>query len=227
MKDSCRSCPVLHTSFFAALHGPRRDAAPCLFTLCRCRKRHLLYQEGNPASRVYILKSGVVKAYRTDLSGRTQIIDLVAPGSVFGLEGLSGGHYLLTAEVAADGEVCHVETSRFRGLLADSTALAQEVIRMLSGSIALYHQRILGLGTRCAQARLAALILGLLASSPAESAWRGVELPVSRQELASLVGVRPETLSRILADLSRGRVVSVEGRRVLILDPARLRALTS
>jgi CRP/FNR family transcriptional regulator len=222
MKDYCRGCPVLQTSFFAALKGSMKGLLACLFVYGRYARRQVLFQEGNPAIRVFALKSGWVKTYRGEPGGRQQIIELIGPGGVFGLDGLGSEQYSVSAEALCPSEVCFFEKDRFLELAAANPALSVELIRILSLALAGYHQRLTSLGTKPAQARLAALLLGLL---PDGGGRASADLPLSRGELAGFVGVRLETLSRLLLDLRRRRVLSLDGRRLVVHDSHRLRDL--
>lgn len=223
MKEYCKSCPVLTTSFFSALKGPARDAFLCHFVYGHYRKRHVVFQEGHPATRVFALKSGLMKTYKTSREGRSQLIALVRPGEVFGLDGIGGSHYSVSAEVLADAEICFFETARFTELLAGNPALSREIISILSASLVDCRNKVLGFGTKTASARLAAFLLGLLpASSGKERDGARVELPISRGEVADLIGARLETVSRLLKAMKRRKLLSVRGHQIRIMDLARL-----
>lgn len=226
MKEYCRGCPVLKTSFFAALKGSMKDALVCLFVYAKYRPRHILFQEGHPAARVYALKSGLVKVYKTSSAGRQQMLELVRPGGLFGLEGLSSEQYPVSAEVVADSEVCFFETEKFTAALAENPELSREAVRILSRALVDYHGRLLGLGTKTARARLASFLLWLLPEDLRGGSPRArFELPLSRGEIASLIGVRLETVSRLLQLFREKRILAVSGRRVEVLELARLKAL--
>lgn len=225
LKEHCRGCPVLTTSFFSAFKGPARDMLLCAFVHGRYRKRHIVFQEGNPATRVFALKSGLLKTYKTSRDGRSQLIALVRPGEVFGLDGVGGSQYSVTAEVLADAEICFFETALFAEVLARNPALSREIISILSASLADCRGKMLGFGTRTASARLAAFLLSLLPEDAGrDAAGARVELPISRGEVAELIGARLETVSRLLAAMKRGRLLSVAGHRIRIRDRARLEA---
>lgn len=220
MREQCEACPVLRTSFFAALKGPAKDLILCLFVYGKYRRRQVLFQEGNPATRLFALKSGLIKTYKTSPDGRVQVIELLRPGEVFGLEGLSGEDYSVTAEVLADAEICFFETARFLEVLKGAPDLSREIIRILSGSLLECRGKMLGFGTKTASARLASFFLSLLEPG----AEQEIDLPLSRGEVADLIGARIETVSRLLQTLKRRRILSARGHRIRVLDLPRLKA---
>lgn len=223
MKEYCKGCPVLSTSFFSALKGPAKDLLLCLFVYGKYRRQQVLFQEGNPTTRVFALKSGLIKTYKTSTDGRVQLIELIRPGEVFGLEGLSSQEYSVTAEVLADAEVCFFETARFVALLRDNPDLSREIIRILSGSLLDYRGKMLGFGTKTASARLAAFFLSLLTPGT-DGARADIELPLSRGEVADLIGTRLETVSRLLDVFKRRRIIAVRGNRIRVLDLPKLQS---
>jgi CRP-like cAMP-binding protein len=90
--------------------------------------------------------------------------------------------------------------------------LAAEILRLLAGIEAGMLQR--------APQRLASYLCTLAGSDGA--AARRVSLPVSKTVVAAMLGVKKETLSRLLRDLSERRVIAVSRREITILDRARL-----
>lgn len=226
MKDYCKGCPVLNTSFFSALKGPAKDLVLCLFVYGKYRRRQVLFQEGNPTTRVFALKSGLIKTYKTNADGRVQLIELVRPGETFGLEGLSSKEYSVTAEVLADAEVCFFETARFTALLRDNPDLSREIIRILSGSLLEYRGKMLGFGTKTASSRLASFFLSLLTPG-SDGASADISIPLSRGEVADLIGTRLETVSRLLESFRRRKILSVRGKHIRVLDFPKLQASAS
>lgn len=213
---------MLTTGFFAALKGPAKDQLLCLFVHGTYRKRQVLFQEGNPAARVFAIKSGLVKLYQTSSDGSLQLIQLVRPGEIFGLEGLTNGQYSVTAEVVTEAELCFFENDRFVAVMKANPALSYEIIRILTGNLQDCRGKMLGFGTKTAAARLASFLMSLLPAGAGPSAV--IELPLSRGEVSDLIGTRLETVSRLLASMKRRRILSVRGHRIKVLDVPRLKA---
>ena len=131
MKSYCVRCPVLTTGFFASLGPPSKKIVSCLMVYSRYRKHQILYHEGNPADRIYALKSGLVKTYKTDSSGQEQLMGFVKPGEVFNLEHLHNGHCAVTAEVVADSEACYIGGQQLHATMAGNPPFALEIIKLL------------------------------------------------------------------------------------------------
>ncbi|MFH1725810.1 MAG: Crp/Fnr family transcriptional regulator [Elusimicrobiota bacterium] len=226
MKDHCRDCPVVKTGLFATLRRSSKSAVSCMMVHGRYKRRQILYQEGNPSSRVYAVKSGMVKIYKSQTYGKDQIIDVMGPGAVFNLESLSLGRCSVSAEVLAESELCFVERERLARLLGDNRDLAMEVIRILSQSLAASHDRMLEFGTQSAKARLASFFIRLFPLvTDGEALTTEIRLPISRREIGDLIGVSLETVSRLFRLLSREGIASANHRQVTILSLPRLRKM--
>src|ERR1035437_2046859 len=148
MKSCCARCPVLTTGFFAGLRPRSQKTVSCLMIYGRYRKRQILCQEGTPAPRVYALKSGLVKTYKTDSTGKEQLMGFVKAGEVFNLESLLNTQCPMTAEVLADSEACYFEGQRFLDEMAGNPVLSVEVIKLLSKALVKSQDQILSFGTK-------------------------------------------------------------------------------
>lgn len=235
-KPYCSGCPVLKTGFFAALNGPSKNLLNCIMEYGRYNPRQILFQEGNPATRIYAIKAGFVKTFRTHPLGKDQVIQLATPGDVINLEGIHGGRCTVTAEVLMESEICFFEVRRLMDLAARNSSLAMEIMRLMSFSIEQSQRRILDFGTRTAKARLARFLLDLLPHDvvhatedvPRKRSAKPVAevtLPLTRQEIADLIGVRLETISRLFLTLRDKKVLTTERRIVRVHDIDRLIAL--
>jgi CRP/FNR family transcriptional regulator len=237
-KAYCAGCPVLTTGFFAALNGPTKSLLNCLMEYGRYNPKQILFQEGNPSTRIYAIKTGYIKTFRTHPLGKDQVIQLAKPGDVINLEGIQGGKCTVTAEVLTDAEICFLEIGRLTDMAARDNKLSTEVMRLMAHSIEQSQHRILDFGTRTAKARLARFLLDLIPHSdvqyPKERSMKAgkktskisvINLPLTRQEIADLIGVRLETISRLFLLLKNKGILSTDRRTVRVLDANRLLAL--
>ena len=221
IRETCRDCPMLKTPFQQALRG-RSTACPMIHG--RYRQGQVLFQQGNPATRIYAVKSGLLKTYKTEPGGRHQLMDLLGPGDVLALEAVRAEEYCVGAEALADSEACFMERARLLELVGQSVPLALEVIRSLSQSVMDCRSRMLDLGTKTAKARLASFFMRLIPPDLAEATSADIHIPISRSEIADLIGVTPETISRLLQHLTARRIIAASGKRLRVLDVIRLQA---
>ncbi len=176
-----------------------------------------LFRRGERLRRVFVVMSGAVQVSRADREGRAKIVDLALPGDVVGFDDFASGLYAGDAVVLRDAVVCAIEPQRWWRLSARNPRLpalaslgATQVNRVLRQNMRLR------LG---AASRLADCLLQL-----AEKLGRAeIELPLSYQDLANYLDLRPETMSRALHELEDQQCLRRAGRARLELDPERLR----
>lgn len=182
----------------------------------------LLWREGETSGLLVAIRTGRVKIYRLLPTGRAITVFLFGPNDVFGfLPFLDGEPYpayaqaldIVTAEVMSRADLL--------GAIGARPEISMTLFALLGRRLRDSFERIERLSTPGVVARVAAAIEGLLAQ--AQPATPIVELPVSASELASAIGISPETLSRSISRLARDGVVRRLGpRRLQILDAGAL-----
>jgi CRP/FNR family transcriptional regulator, dissimilatory nitrate respiration regulator len=184
----------------------------------------IIFNQGDTASRFFMVLTGIVRLYRTSAAGEEKIIDLVQPGALFAeAVFFMGGRYPVHA--AALERVCLIsfDFADLADCLKNNTALA---FRMMAGMSKRIHDLVneidrLTLGTACQ--RLAFYLLEAAQDNPSPQAR--IQLKVPKNVIASRIGVKPETLSRLFAKFKDEQVLEVQGDTLVLLDPLRLRSL--
>jgi len=181
----------------------------------------LLFLQGEPAERVYLVLEGWVRLVRRSADGREVTIRIFGPG-----ESLGEAVAFLEEPYPVSGEV--VETARLlaiprRTLVAaveEDPALARAMIASLARRLHDFVRQVEQLSGRSTTERVAGF---LLRYCPGDRGTCTVELPLDKSLVAARLGMQPETFSRALARLRRLGVAS-HGRRVEIADVTALRA---
>ncbi|MFH2204909.1 MAG: Crp/Fnr family transcriptional regulator [Elusimicrobiota bacterium] len=231
----CKGCPVLQTGFFGALNSESKAALTCMMEYGHYIPRQILYQEGNPATRIYAVKTGYVKTYRTHPLGKHQVIQIAKGGDVLNLESVHGRQCTVTAEVLTNSEICFLEVRQLMERAKRSGALAMEIIQILAAAIVDSQQRILDFGTLDAKARFAGFLLDMLPEEAVAAAASGgprrggkeagFRLPLTRHEIADLIGVRLETISRLFQLFKEKKIIAADCRQVRVLNAGKLAEL--
>jgi len=178
----------------------------------------LLFSEGEPATDVHVLFSGMVEISRTD--GRRDCgVLMFTDGDVFmPAAALFEERYLVSGRVLTPARVLLLRGDALREEAMRNAQLAMRICQVLSGQWRMAVRHILDLKCRSAPERLAAFLLRLVDESPfSESA----ELPIPKRYLASRVGMTAETLSRTL-QLLADNGLHVRGNRILVKDRVRI-----
>ncbi|MGD8719208.1 MAG: Crp/Fnr family transcriptional regulator [Candidatus Zixiibacteriota bacterium] len=184
----------------------------------------MLFSEEDDAAAFFVVAEGRVKVFKQSPDGRELIIKIMRAGDMVGeAAALTGGRYPASAQALEDTTAAEVPRREFIALVKEAPELALGIIAALSARLYQISAVLEKLTLKEVPARLASYLL-----ERATGGGRGperVDLDVSKTALAAELGTVPETLSRALRRLADAGVIEVEGRRVVILDPASLRLL--
>ncbi|MHB0885590.1 MAG: Crp/Fnr family transcriptional regulator [Bacillota bacterium] len=177
-----------------------------------------VFAEGDPVEAVYFVKSGLVKAFRTDAEGHEQIVNLLVPGDFFPHVGfLDGGPAPATAVTV--GETCLGLVNRrdFMGLLSQHTSITVQLLAAMDKRIRGLQEQIKELGLLTAPSRVGRILLRLAEQIGEDrGGLKVLRLGLSQQDMASMAGVSRETVSRLLSEFRREGVVTGEGNQLMI-----------
>jgi len=180
----------------------------------------VLFSQGDQADRFFFLLKGQVKLYRLSTEGNEKIIEIVGPGHTFAeaLMFLSRPRYPVSCAALSPAELLAIDAADFTAMLRDSVDTCMMLLGELSQRLRGLIAEIDRLSLQSATCRVAGY---LLAKAPADADEYQLEVP--KGVVASRLSVKPETFSRIIKHLSEGRIISVHGGLIRILDRAALR----
>jgi len=191
----------------------------------RYARGQVLFHEGTPALGVYCIRSGRVKCYKAVPDGKFYILRIAEEGSVLGLESLvSSGSCVMTAAMLDDGWVCFIDRARVLDLLRRRPSAAIAIIDALGREVRVSYTERLDLAYSAVRSRMARL-LSLLTEThgaPGDGGTIRIDLPLSREELAEMIGTAPETAIRLLSEFRRLDLIDLRGRSLTVRNRARL-----
>src|SRR5215470_11232002 len=190
----------------------------------RVRKRGVLYWPGDAFGALYAIRIGMFKTVALAPDGREQITGFHMAGDIVGLDGISSGRYGCQAIALEDSEVCVVPFKQLDELALELSTLRRNLYRVIARDICRDHDMLLSLGSRCAEERLVLFLLNLAERYQARgySASEFV-LRMTREEIASYLGLKLETVSRLFSHLQGEGLIQVQGRAVKLLDSPALK----
>jgi CRP-like cAMP-binding protein len=175
-----------------------------------------IFTEGDEASHVYLVASGMVRLSRFAASGRRQVIALMLPGDVFGFP--EQGLYANSAKPMGDVALYRVPWSRLNQLLRHEPQLQSSFLVRLAFDLRQAQKRILILGQQNVSQRLASFLFELMEYADFYDAQqKTLLLPLSRFDLADYLGTSPETVVRVVARLEKDGLIRRLSSRLLLV----------
>jgi CRP/FNR family transcriptional regulator len=147
-------------------------------------------------------------------------------GEIVGLDGISGERHACEAVALEDSEVCVLPFARLDALARDVPALRRNLYRVIARDLCRDQDMMLLLGSRCAEERVALFLLNLADRYQMRGySSREFVLRMTRDEIASYLGLKLETVSRLFSHLQEQGLLQVQGRAVKLLDLGALKRL--
>jgi CRP/FNR family transcriptional regulator, dissimilatory nitrate respiration regulator len=189
------------------------------------RRGETIFLEGDPGDGFYIVAAGKVKVFKVSLEGKEQILHIYGPGNPFGeVPVFSGDNFPANAVALVKSRLLFFSRRAFTDLITANPSLSMNMLAVLSMRLREFAVQIENLSLKEVPGRLASYLL-YLAEEQTPAAGAPIRLPISKGQLASLLGTIPETLSRILAKLSTQLMIRVNGSEIEITDQAQLEEL--
>lgn len=195
----------------------------------RFDSHEILFHEDDTADHLYEVASGSVMLYRLLADGRRQVVDILSAGDLFGMS--VTGVYDCSAETLVPTDVRVLDKRE----IERSADLQNHVNRCLMGRIEALHSHAVLLGRKSAAERVASFLMrfvpnrGVVGCAGPRGAGdeKVVVLRMTRQEIADYLGLTIETVSRVLSDLKRRGIISIEKNdRIRLSDVCRVCQLT-
>ncbi|ARP93034.1 helix-turn-helix domain-containing protein [Bordetella genomosp. 13] len=197
--------------------------------ICASRKvsrGDTLYRRGDAFRNLYAIKAGAFKTVITLRDGREQVTGFQIAGEPLGLEGIHAGEHTADAVALEDGVVCIIPYGRLERLCGEVRAMQRHLHRVMSGEIVQASQLMALLGSMRAEERVSAFLLNLSQRLRARRhADTEFKLRMSREEIGSYLGMKLETVSRMLSRFQEDRLIDVRGKLIRILDAGRLQRI--
>jgi len=189
--------------------------------LKRLDKGEHLFFEGEKAHGFYFIVDGMMKLYKLSPKGKESVIHIFGPGEIFAEIVLAGSEtYPVNAQALTDATLAFFPKSNLLNLLKRNPDFGLSLIGLLCIRLKNLLKTIENLTLKEAQERLIAYLWELTEEGKKEE----FTLSIPKSQLALLLGITPETLSRLLQKLKEEDIIAVEGKRVKIKDMAKLRS---
>ncbi len=173
--------------------------------------------EGDPIDNVYLIVSGSLRLYKAVADGRRQIIDFLGPKDCLGLTGL--GHHAYSAEAITDVVMIRYPHRRLESLIEANPEFGHSLFRLACSELGRAQQRMLALGRKSAEERVASFLLDL-ANRQWDAGTNGtdIHLAMSRQDIADHLGLTIETVSRIFTRFKVAGMIRLPDRHAVVLS---------
>jgi CRP/FNR family transcriptional regulator/CRP/FNR family cyclic AMP-dependent transcriptional regulator len=191
----------------------------------RFKRGDIIFLKDDPGQSMFIVEDGAVRIYIPGSQGADLTLAVMQPGEFFGdLSLLDGRPRSASAEASRDSVLLTLERDDLEELVRSRPDAALAILAVIAQRLRETDQMATDLAFLDVSGRLARRLLDL-ASSYGKQRENGVLItaPITQEELANMIGVTRESVNRNLGAFRREGLIGREGRRILVLDEARLR----
>jgi CRP/FNR family transcriptional regulator len=186
----------------------------------------VIFREGQECTGFYVVATGAVSVFKLAPDGRRRILHVVRAPHAFAEAAIFGaGTYPAFAVALEASRLVHVPKESFLRVLRDEPEAALGIIESMSMWMHRLLDQLESETFLNARAKLAGYLLREAERQNGGRIPGDITLPQPKKDVASQLGMAPETLSRAQSDLEGRSSIRVAGRRIEILDPAALDAV--
>jgi len=218
--NTLRSCRL-----FSGLPLSDLEAIAEVAVVKSLEKDDYLFHEGDPAVGFYIVQRGAVNVHRVSATGKEQVIHIFRAGDSFAEVALASDQgYPADARALEPTQVLLLRKDGMLDLLKRRPELALRMLGSMSTHLRVLVAQLEDLTLKDVETRLANWLVKRCPNPHSETPVR-IELKTTKRVLAAELGTVSETFSRTLAKFREQKLVTVKGKMVTVLSPARLNAL--
>lgn len=216
----CESCSSRKFSLFNEVSQEHLCLISAQKNYVSHKKGQTLFYEGTRPLGLFCINEGSVKVYRTTSNGKEQIIRLANGGDFLGYRALLGEeHYAASATILEDAKVCFIPKETFFHLLSIDSDLRNKLMKLVCHELGQMEEKVSDLSQKTVRERLAHTLLMLKDTYGVDGEENTkIDIALSREDLASIVGTATETVIRLLSEFKSDGYVSFEGKKIRVLN---------
>lgn len=188
------------------------------------KKNTNILNEGSPTSHIIYLRTGLVKEFILRPDNQEHILQIILPHSYLGLTSLFGdkvNHYSYSS--LTDLELCYINIDTFTNLVKSNGNFAFEILSSVGRDSLNSFHRFIDQSHKKIYGRIADILLYF---SKVIFTGNKFQIPLTRQEIADMVGTSRESTGRVLAKFQAEGIIAIHGKNVIIHDPEKLEKIS-
>ncbi|HTE33097.1 MAG TPA: Crp/Fnr family transcriptional regulator [Chryseolinea sp.] len=188
------------------------------------KKGEVVFREGAYPSGIFYIVDGKVKKYKADKDGKEQIIYVANTGELLGYHAiLSEDRYPDSAAVLEESVIAFIPKEDFLDTIHQSDIFTRRLLKTLSHEFAVLANSITMYAQKSVRERLAVQLIVIREKYKVNfEPGMPVEINMSRDDLASIVGTARENVVRMLSEFKEAGIIETKGRKIIVQDVGKL-----
>lgn len=225
---SCQFCSSREASVFCDMNHEDLDDINMNKGANLYKKGQIIFEEGFRPQGIYCINQGKIKISKRGDRGKEQIIRLAKDGDIIGYRALiSGENYSTSAYALEDSVVCMIPKQTFNNTMQRNPALTHKLIYLLTNDLKVAEHKITELAQKPVRERLAESLLMLKETYGFEKDNKTLNVILSREDFANLIGTATETVIRLLSDFNSEKIIQLEGKKIILTNVPKLLSIAN
>lgn len=223
----CIVCQNRGHSAFHNLSAGDLDRISDLKTCVSFKKGQVIMHEGARPQGVYCLHSGKAKVYKLGSEGKEQILRFFTKGDLLGYRSILSDEPI-SASISAleDTFACYIPKSSFFEVIEQNPKFSLNVLHRACHELGEAGKVITSLAQKTVRERLAEVLL-ILRTTFGETEEGFLDIRLTREEIANMVGTATESAIRLLSEFKDEGLIETSGRKIRILDSEKMSSVAS
>lgn len=224
-KHNCKGCSASSNSLFKTLNQEETIFLENQKSCFIYKKGDILYKEGSRIQGVFCLNKGVLKIYKTGSDGKEQIVAFARNGDITGYRSvLSNEPACTTAEVIQEAEICQIPANVIIQLVKTNGEFALSLMQLTCRELNQANSFIKDIAQKTVRERLAEALL-MLEETFGIAEGGHLNITLTREELANIVGTATESVIRLLSEFKADKIISMDGKKITLVDKPYIKKL--
>ena len=207
---------------FKHLSEEELDNLPLYDAPDRYKRSTIIYEEGSRINGFYIICKGIIKIYKTGFDGKDQIIRFAKPGDIMGFRStITGELACTTSKTIEEAEIAYIPGEMVKSLVKSNGEFAMDLLRIACMELGEANDYITDIAQKTVRERLAEVLIHLKRTFDLDRE-NYLQIALTREELASIVGTATESVIRLLSEFRQDKLIELHGRKIKILDEQKL-----
>ncbi|MBK7711214.1 MAG: Crp/Fnr family transcriptional regulator [Bacteroidales bacterium] len=223
----CDKCSLESASIFKYLNPDEVTSINFEKDFRQYKRGDILYQEGNRISGFYCINSGIIKVFKTGFDGKEQIIRFAKKGDIIAYRSVLSNELACTsAKVIEDCQVCFIPSEILISFIKTNPNFALELVKLACHELGEANSFITDIAQKTVRERLAEVLLFLVNDFGLDN-QQYLNISLTREELANIVGTATESVIRLLSEFKSDKLVELNGRRIKIVNTRGLEKISN
>ncbi len=190
-------------------------------------KGSVIYREGSRLTGFFCVTKGIVKIFKTGIDGKEQIIRFAKNGEIIAYRSLLSQELACTsAKVIEEAVLCHVPYQTLLFLIQNNWQFSHHMLQIVCRELREANDYITDIAQKSVRERLAEVLLLLRENFELDN-QNTLQISLTREELANMVGTATESVIRLLSEFKQERLIELQGRKIKFINISGLRKVAN